>query len=197
MGKYKVPSSWGPRRADELTNPIFWFLLSFLALRYVGNCIRWGFGWGLGKYWVIAAVAISILLIVAGYYAIVQIEHNSDRLDDASSTESTIPADTVYGYGEILCAVGELASSLVFAWKRRRDKNRCHIWIALVCNWIGWVTMYVLEVWSFTTDEASDSQATQLVFHYAMMIMLWALNEIAIPGETGGKSKWDDKGDSV
>lgn len=160
--------------------------------------MRWGVGWGLGKYWVIAAAANVFHLVVAGYFAISQMQHTAERRDDAPASESAIPGDTAFGYGEILCAVGELAASGTYLWQKRHDKKRGYIWVAVWSNWIGWVSVYALGLWSVATDAVYNSQATQLIFHYAMMVMLWALNEIAIPEVTKkGKREQAGSDDSV
>ena len=159
--------------------------------------MRWGVGWGLGKYWVIAAAANVLFLVVAGYFAISQMEHTTERLDDTPESESAIPGDTAFGYAELLCAMGELASSVAYLWRNRHDKKRGYIWVAVWSNWIGWVAVYALELWSVSTDSVYNSQVAQLIFHYAMMVMLWALNEIAIPEGSKGKREHAGSDDSV
>ena len=101
-------------------------------------------GWGLGKVWITAASANAIYLIAAGAFAIGQMEHTTERVDDAHSSESAIPADTVFGYGELVCALGELAASAVFAWQNRSDENRVYMGVAVLSNWIGWVSVYAM-----------------------------------------------------
>ena len=155
-------------------------------------------GWGLGKYWTGAAAANAVYLIAAGSFAIAHMERTMERVDDAHSSESATLADAVFGYGEILCAVGELVASLAYVWKNGSNPKSWYIRVAALSNWIGWVSVYALGLWSAMTDATYNTQVTQLIFHYAMMVLLWALNETTTPdGVKKEKSKREHNEDSV
>ena len=125
----------------------------------------------------VAAILNAIFLIFTGSIAIANMEQTKDRVDDASSSMSATKADTVFGWGEILCAVGELAASAAFAWHSRQHKNFGYLLVAVFSNWVGWVAVYALGLWSVATDGTYNTKATQLIFHFAMMVMMWALND--------------------
>lgn len=141
--------------------------------------MRYGLGWGLPKCWAIVAGLNFLWLFVAGIVAIVQMEQTRDRVD--SSDGDPVLADSVFGYGEILCAVGEIAASIAYVLVKK-DKS-WHALVAMTSNLIGWVAVYAVGLWAAYSDNVYDTRITQLLFHYMMIPFLWAINEIGVRKE--------------
>lgn len=166
-----------------------------LLHRYCGNCLRWGVGWGLGGAWAIAADLNALLLIVMGFVAIGTMTVVTERVDNAHpDVHVATPADTYFGYAELACAVGEIVASVVYGVKMVRSTTipsdtKLYVILAVTSNLVGWISVYSLGFYSVhKSDFEYDSRVTQLIFHYAMLVFLWAVNEIAVTD-----SSTDDK----
>jgi hypothetical protein len=162
--------------------------------------MRYGLGWGLHKYWAIVAFGNFFFLLIAGIVAIAQMEITTDVRDNAHRDEDGVPADAFFGYGELFCAVMEIAASIAYVWKHKDAK---YAYVAAGSNILGWISVYAVGLWAVVTDGTYNTLITQLIFHYAMLVFLWAINELGLLGEAASSTvpvveditKEDDNGD--
>ena len=152
--------------------------------------MRYGLGWGVPKPWAYIALLNVIWLFVSGVYAIVHMEKTKEKVDDAAPPgDFAFHPDTAFGYGELLCAAAEIAASIYYVLII--DKSIYSV-IASTSNVVGWVSVYGAGIYVLATGNGYNSVITQLIFHYAMLVMLWAINELAFQKEREFGQKIDD-----
>ena len=156
--------------------------------------MRYGLGWGFpSKCWNVIALLNVIWLFVAGLFSIFKMDTTTERIDDAVPAEDGVfLPDTAFGFGELFCAVMEIVASLYYVCRRPINDdartgaedlklNRSGYAItASFMNLVGWVSVYAVGLWSAYSDTEYDTRITQLIFHYAMIVFLWAINEQAL-----------------
>jgi hypothetical protein len=140
--------------------------------------MRYGLGWGLHKRWAIVAGGNFLFLLITGIVAIAQMEITTEAIDTARKSEEGIPADAFFGYGELFCAAMEIAASIAYVWKHRN----AYACVAAGSNILGWISVYAVALWAVATDGTYNTLITQLIFHYAMIVFLWAINELGLLG---------------
>ena len=166
-----------PNRATDGTGMIG-FYITFLV-GYFGNCMRYGSGWGFtSRCWLLVAVLNYAWLMTAGIYAMLTMETTTSKLDDAeTNSDDPFLPDVIFGYGELFVAVMEIWASIYYLC---RISHHTYSIVATVSNIIGWISVYAPGLWSFYAGQEYDTRITQLIFHYCMLIMLWAINELAL-----------------
>jgi hypothetical protein len=118
-----------------------------------------------------------VWLLVAGVFSILQMDRTTDRIDDAGPPDTPFRPDTAFGFGELFCAVMEIVASIYYVWKVDRG---AYAWVASASNLTGWISVYAVGLYSASSGFEYDTRITQLIFHYAMIVFLWAINELAL-----------------
>jgi hypothetical protein len=176
-----------PNRASDGTGQIGFYICMMIG--YCGNCLRYGFGWGILKVmadeydpmlslpaWV--ALANMVYLILAGLHVIWKMMKTHQVTDDAVESLSFRP-DILFGLGETFTAVMENVVPLVFLWIHR-DSLAEEGWIfgiaAVVVNLVGWAAVYLSAFLYLTVKLEYNPNLMQRIFHYCMIAMLWAVD---------------------
>eukprot|EP00339_Tiarina_fusa_P002814 CAMPEP_0117013786 /NCGR_PEP_ID=MMETSP0472-20121206/11310_1 /TAXON_ID=693140 ORGANISM="Tiarina fusus, Strain LIS" /NCGR_SAMPLE_ID=MMETSP0472 /ASSEMBLY_ACC=CAM_ASM_000603 /LENGTH=287 /DNA_ID=CAMNT_0004717191 /DNA_START=118 /DNA_END=981 /DNA_ORIENTATION=- len=168
--------AWFPNRASDGVGQVGFYVT--IGIGYLGNCMRYGWGWGLPTCWKVFAAMNMVWLTVAAVFAIVNMERTTERLDDAESDpDDPFKPDTFFGFGELFCAIMEILASIYYV--ARVDRS-FYAWMASLSNLAGWVSVYAVGLYAAGTGFEYDTRITQLIFHYAMIVFLWAINELAL-----------------
>ena len=148
-----------------------------MILGYGGNCLRFAMGWDLeGTYWPVLGVVAFSYLVVTGTWTICRMERTNQRLD-ASDVVGFKP-DSIYAAGELAVAILEVAAGFVFLLEK--SETDVFAVVAVVSNTVGWIAVYALGGFAFICGFDYDPGFMQRVFHLALIVMLWAINEYAI-----------------
>jgi hypothetical protein len=136
--------------------------------------MRYGLGWGLVG--VLPAVALLnfTYLLVTGIVTIRTMRTTNEIIDGSSRT--SFKADTFFGFGELFCAACEIIASIVFL---ASVNSSAYAIIAVLANLTGWISVYAVGIWAMVTRNQYNPSLMQRVFHYSMIVMLWAINEVA------------------
>jgi uncharacterized membrane protein YphA (DoxX/SURF4 family) len=157
-----------------------------MVLGYGGNCLRYSLGWelshgdgdilgGSGVLWPLLGVVNFCYLVLAASWTVRRMEKTDQRLDDSDAT-GFLP-DMVYAAGELAVAIGEVVASLLFLLER--ETTDAFALVAVGSNIVGWVAVYAVGGCAFLTGTDYNPNTMQRIFHYSMMIMIWAINEYA------------------
>jgi hypothetical protein len=156
-----------------------------MVLGYAGNCLRYSLGWGLshgggdilgsGVLWPLLGLVNFAYLLLAASCTVVKMEKTDQRLDNSDAT-GFLP-DMFYAAGELAVAIGEVAAGVLFLVER--ETNDTFALIAVGSNIVGWVAVYAVGGCAFLLGRDYNPNTMQRIFHYSMMIMLWAINEYA------------------
>jgi hypothetical protein len=136
--------------------------------------MRYGLGWGLGGVLPAVAVLNFTYLLVTGIVTIQKMRATNEIID--GSSVSSFKADTFFGFGELFCAACEIIASVVFLVTVNSSPYAI---IAVLANLTGWISVYAVGIWAMVTRNKYSPSLMQRVFHYAMIVMLWAINEVA------------------
>jgi len=175
-----------PNRASDGAGMVGFYVT--MTLGYLGNCAVNGFGWGLpDNGWKTTMMVVSIVnavyIVCMAVYVSMKMKRVKDRVDEYSESIAFFP-DKLYMVGETGIFVGAMVSSIVYLTYNNVDSahrtNNVYMWIAVLSNIVGWCSVYVVGPFLYyLIPQTADPSFMQLVFHYAMMVMLWAVNMIA------------------
>jgi hypothetical protein len=154
------------------------FYISML-LGYSGNCLRYGLGWGLDPIFGYIAAANALYLLGAGIYVMYKMEHTSDLIDNAEGI-SFVP-DRIFGAGEALCSTMEVVASIYYlisevGFEDTPTESSRLFYVAVAANLIGWAAVYLFAFLYLVCGIDYDPSLKQRIFHYCMLIMLWAID---------------------
>jgi hypothetical protein len=135
--------------------------------------MRYGLGWGLGGVLPAVAVLNFIYLLVTGIVTIRKMTATNEIVDGSSGT--SFKADTFFGFGELFCATCEIIASVVFVVT---VDSSAYAIMAVLANLTGWVSVYAVGIWAMIARKEYNPSLMQRIFHYCMIVMLWAINEV-------------------
>lgn len=152
-----------------------------MGLGCIGNCIRYGFGWGHGGIWPKIAIVNIVLLVTTAIWTISTMEWITDPCDGAvhdNGKERDLP-DKAFMFSEaVYLTVAELTAG--FLYLKQNQKNPYAI-CAVVANTVGFLWVYLIGALNMIGVLESYSPGfSQRVFHYSMIIMMWAINSIVV-----------------
>lgn len=164
------------RASDGIGQPGFYVTM---GLGYIGNCLRYGYGWGLGEMWNKVAVLNLVLLFATGLWTIATMKKISNPCDGPPHDEnaSFLP-DTFFGYAEILTLFGELVTAALYL---SRNVGNLYVTCAVASDYIGWISVYVPGgLYKIGFIEQYDPSVLQRIFHYFMIVMMWSISSVVL-----------------
>ena len=127
-------------RAADGTGQVGFYISMMIG--YTGNCLRYGFGWGLGSPWTYISIINVGFLWGAGLYAMIDMDKTKDPFDSVDSyndnDELYLP-DTLFMGAEVIASVCELLTSIFFLCKYR---NNIYVLFTCLINAGGWIAVY-------------------------------------------------------
>ena len=173
-----------------------------MVLGYGGNCLRYSLGWGLHElpnndgssgsssyltYWPYIGLFNWLYLIVTAGVVIIKMKPTNERFDDGAYG-STFKFDRFYAFGELLVAIFEIISGILFLIESNifnddsdNDNDSSVIAfgvIAVLINIIGWLSVYIVGgCYTVILQKDYNPSFMQRIFHYCMIIMVWSLHE--------------------
>lgn len=157
-----------------------------MVVGYAGNCLRYGMGWGLENEdefgstytWLPYAALINwVYLAVMAGTTVCRMKRTNQRVDDSEG--SCFLPDTLYAAGELAVASMEMATGVLYLI----ETNDGYVAVAVASNILGWLAVYVVGGCAFLCRRGYDPSLMQRIFHYALMVMIWALNEVAVKAD--------------
>lgn len=149
-----------------------------MVLGYGGNCLRFAVGWDLeGDYWPFLGIAAFCYLAMTATWTVCRMERTAEKIDEAVGTG--FKPDSIYATGELVVAVLEVAAGVVFLLEHENARDNSFAIAAVAANIAGWFAVYAVGGIAFLAGKDYNPGMMQRLFHFAMMIMLWAMNEYA------------------
>ena len=163
------------RASDGVGNRGFYAAMTF---GYSGNCLRYGFGWGLDSMFGYIAIANAVYLLLAGINVLYRMEHTTARIDNAEGM-SFLP-DRIFGVGEAFCSTLEVVTSIYYIVSEVGFSDATQsanlFYLAVAANLIGWAAVYLFAFLYLACKIDYDPSLKQRIFHYAMLVMLWSID---------------------
>ena len=171
------------RAADGVGMPGFYVTM---VAGYGGNCVRFAMGWDLEEaWWPLLGVLSFVYLVLTATWTVCRMERAKDKIDDAQGVG--FKPDSVYALGELVVAILEVTAGVMFLLKKSSEDDdkdvlldNPFIMVAVVSNILGWFAVYGIGGFAFICGYDYNPGLMQRLFHYAMMIMLWGMNEYAL-----------------
>lgn len=155
---------------------------------YGGNCLRFAMGWdldGIWSWWPALGVVCFVYLVLTATWTVCRMERTNDKIDAAQG--AGFKPDSIYALGELVVAILEVTAGIVFLWEKNDeddDKNvlldNPFVVVAVVSNLLGWFAVYGIGGFAFICGFDYNPGFMQRLFHYAMIIVLWGMNEYAL-----------------
>ena len=117
---------------------------------------------------------LTLHLLVTGIITMCTMKATTEVIDSSSS--SGFKADTFFGYGELFSAAMEIIATIYFV---ATVDSSTYAVVAALANLTGWISVYAIGIWARLSGNTYDPSLVQRVFHYSMLVMLWAINERA------------------
>lgn len=136
--------------------------------------MRFGLGWGLGGWWPTIALVNFIYLLLTGTLTMCLMKRTVNAVDNASG--SGFKPDSFFGIGELTCAIFEIVTTIIYIFT---VDNSTYAIVAAAVNLTGWVSVYAVGLMAMATGWKYNPNLMQRIFHYAMIVMLWAINSLA------------------
>ena len=159
-----------------------------MVLGYTGNCIRYSLGWGIHQFdgysfWPYIGLVNFLYMVVTATYVVCKMEPTNERLNDGADRNDFQP-DRIYAIGELFVAIFEMIAGVVFLIQHDilvdgfDDIYKMFGFVAVLINLVGWLSVYIVGgCYTVILKRDYDPSLMQRIFHYCMIIMVWALNE--------------------
>lgn len=166
-----------PNRASDGEGQVGFYVN--MALGYSGNCLGYGFGWGLGSTWQILSIANIVYIVITCVIASLLMKRTTQKIDKTPEGKLFIP-DRAFLFGEILVFLGHMISSVMYLLSEGGTDASVFTWVAVAVNMLGWSMVYMIGVVGYYfLPHIVDPAMMQVLFHCFMLIFLWAIHMIA------------------
>lgn len=154
-----------------------------MVLGYGGNCVRLALGWDLTTaqaVWPVLGAICFVYLVLTATWTVCRMQRTNAKIDTAQGVG--FKPDSIYAVGELAVAILEVTTGVIFLLEQQADNDRANTFatVAVVSNLLGWFAVYGVGGFAFVCGFDYNPGFMQRIFHYAMIIMLWAMNEYAL-----------------
>lgn len=159
-----------------------------MGIGYIGNCMRYGFGWGLKGYWPMISIVNMVLFIATGIWVSVDMkiqgraitdpcERHFEGIAEDPRCDPYLPDQAFMGL-EAVASFGEIVANIMYLLQNRTN---VYAIVAAFVNVIGWVSVYAIGfLYMYEMIEDYDPSLMQRLFHYCMIVMMWSISSISV-----------------